>query len=61
MQFDIILSDDLEKKARSSYFGLPGLDVSVGFPQATPASIFPPCSKKDCCFAAVLCSSKTLK
>ncbi|KAI3409058.1 uncharacterized protein J3R85_019809 [Psidium guajava] len=36
--------DDLENKARSSYFGLPGLDVSVGFPLATPASVFPPCT-----------------
>ncbi|KAF8042055.1 hypothetical protein BT93_A0603 [Corymbia citriodora subsp. variegata] len=35
--------DDLEKE-RSSYFSLPGLDVSVGFPQATPASVFPPCA-----------------
>ncbi|XAR68803.1 Acyl-CoA oxidase [Bertholletia excelsa] len=28
----------------SSYFNLPALDVSLAFPQATPASIFPPCS-----------------
>ncbi|XP_027350663.1 acyl-coenzyme A oxidase 4, peroxisomal isoform X1 [Abrus precatorius] len=27
-----------------SYFHLPALDVSVAFPQATPASIFPPCA-----------------
>lgn len=29
---------------RSSYFNLPPLDVSVAFPQATPASTFPPCA-----------------
>lgn len=29
---------------RSSYFDLPALDVSIAFPQATPASIFPPCA-----------------
>ncbi|KAL0375348.1 UNVERIFIED_CONTAM: Acyl-coenzyme A oxidase 4, peroxisomal [Sesamum radiatum] len=29
------------KEAKSNYF--PGLDVSIAFPQATPASIFPPC------------------
>uniref|UniRef100_K7L1W0 Acyl-coenzyme A oxidase 4, peroxisomal n=1 Tax=Glycine max TaxID=3847 RepID=K7L1W0_SOYBN len=27
-----------------SYFNLPALDVSVAFPQATPASNFPPCA-----------------
>ncbi|TKY65814.1 Acyl-coenzyme A oxidase 4 [Spatholobus suberectus] len=27
-----------------SYFNLPALDVSVAFPQATPASTFPPCA-----------------
>ncbi|XP_010264611.1 PREDICTED: acyl-coenzyme A oxidase 4, peroxisomal-like [Nelumbo nucifera] len=32
------------KNYKSSYFGLPALDVSVAFPQATPASIFPPCA-----------------
>lgn len=35
------------KEAKSSYFDLPALDVSVAFPQATPASNFPPCSKID--------------
>ncbi|XP_048319823.1 acyl-coenzyme A oxidase 4, peroxisomal isoform X2 [Ziziphus jujuba] len=34
--------DEIETKERSSYFGLPALDVSLAFPQATPASIFPP-------------------
>ncbi|KAK6943141.1 Acyl-CoA oxidase/dehydrogenase, middle domain, partial [Dillenia turbinata] len=28
----------------SSYFDLPPLDVSIAFPQAAPASVFPPCS-----------------
>ncbi|XP_028764410.1 acyl-coenzyme A oxidase 4, peroxisomal isoform X2 [Neltuma alba] len=27
-----------------SYFHLPSLDISVAFPQATPASTFPPCA-----------------
>ncbi|PNX84086.1 peroxisomal acyl-CoA oxidase, partial [Trifolium pratense] len=27
-----------------SYFNLPPLDVSLAFPQATPASTFPPCA-----------------
>lgn len=30
---------------KSSYLDLPAMDVSVAFPQATPASKFPPCSK----------------
>ncbi|KAG6744256.1 hypothetical protein POTOM_052971 [Populus tomentosa] len=34
--------DEVEQNARSSYFNLPPLDVSVAFPQATPASTFPP-------------------
>ncbi|KAL1819115.1 acyl-coenzyme A oxidase 4, peroxisomal [Daucus carota subsp. sativus] len=34
--------DDQSKDARSSYFNKPALDVSIAFPQATPASIFPP-------------------
>ncbi|XP_038721610.1 acyl-coenzyme A oxidase 4, peroxisomal-like isoform X1 [Tripterygium wilfordii] len=36
--------DDIDKGKRSSYFDLPPLDVSIAFPQATPASIFPPCA-----------------
>lgn len=36
--------DDSEKAKKGSYFGSPSLDVSVAFPQATPASIFPPCA-----------------
>ncbi|XP_057983160.1 acyl-coenzyme A oxidase 4, peroxisomal-like isoform X2 [Malania oleifera] len=36
--------DDPNKDFRSSYFGLPALDVSAAFPQATPASLFPPCN-----------------
>ncbi|XP_031257217.1 acyl-coenzyme A oxidase 4, peroxisomal [Pistacia vera] len=34
--------DDAEKSSRSSYFNLPALDVSLAFPQATPAAKFPP-------------------
>jgi acyl-CoA oxidase len=34
-----------EKKVKSSYFDLPPMEMSVAFPQATPASTFPPCSK----------------
>ncbi|KAG9157892.1 hypothetical protein Leryth_000074 [Lithospermum erythrorhizon] len=34
----------MHKEARSSYFDLPALDLSVAFPQATPASVFPPCT-----------------
>ncbi|KAM7271523.1 hypothetical protein ACFE04_030737 [Oxalis oulophora] len=36
--------DRTEKSRRSSYFDSPALDVSVAFPQATPASVFPPCA-----------------
>ncbi|KAE8099189.1 hypothetical protein FH972_017192 [Carpinus fangiana] len=36
--------DDVDGNARTSYFNLPPLDVSIAFPQATPASIFPPCA-----------------
>ncbi|CAI9097255.1 OLC1v1033640C4 [Oldenlandia corymbosa var. corymbosa] len=36
--------DDAYTEAKSSYFDLPGLDVSLAFPQATPASTFPPCT-----------------
>lgn len=35
--------DGQHKDVKSSYFDLPPLDVSVAFPQATPASVFPPC------------------
>lgn len=35
--------DFVDKYARSSYFNLPALDISAAFPQATPASKFPPC------------------
>ncbi|PON92218.1 Acyl-CoA oxidase [Trema orientale] len=34
--------DEIEKNERTSYFRLPALDVSIAFPQATPASVFPP-------------------
>ncbi|GFY95789.1 acyl-CoA oxidase 4 [Actinidia rufa] len=37
-------ADKQNKDAKSSYFNLPSLDVSDAFPQATPASVFPPCS-----------------
>ncbi|XAR55813.1 Acyl-CoA oxidase [Bertholletia excelsa] len=36
--------DEKYKDPKSSYFNLPALDVSIAFPQATPASIFPPCT-----------------
>ncbi|KAK3227569.1 hypothetical protein Dsin_007431 [Dipteronia sinensis] len=36
--------DEVDENARSSYFNLPALDVSVAFPQATPVSQFPPCA-----------------
>ncbi|KAL9425987.1 hypothetical protein AB3S75_032871 [Citrus x aurantiifolia] len=37
--------DGVNKSSRSSYSNLPALDVSLAFPQATPAtSIFPPCT-----------------
>ncbi|XP_058209303.1 acyl-coenzyme A oxidase 4, peroxisomal isoform X2 [Rhododendron vialii] len=36
--------DEHYKDVKSSYFNLPALDVSEAFPQATPASVFPPCT-----------------
>ncbi|KAJ4704415.1 Acyl-coenzyme A oxidase 4, peroxisomal-like protein [Melia azedarach] len=36
--------DEVGESARTSYFNLPALDVSLAFPQATPASKFPPCA-----------------
>ena len=42
----LILADDPIKREMPSYFNLPPLDVSDAFPQATPASTFPPCGKK---------------
>ncbi|XP_065853956.1 acyl-coenzyme A oxidase 4, peroxisomal isoform X2 [Euphorbia lathyris] len=36
--------DDIDESSRSSYFNSPPLDVSLAFPQATPASTFPPCA-----------------
>ncbi|KAJ7961220.1 Acyl-coenzyme A oxidase 4, peroxisomal [Quillaja saponaria] len=35
---------DFADDAKPSYFNLPALDVSLAFPQATPASTFPPCA-----------------
>lgn len=35
-------AEDMNKEAKSTYFDLPALDVSIAFPQATPASVFPP-------------------
>ncbi|KAF9596452.1 hypothetical protein IFM89_011281 [Coptis chinensis] len=32
------------KDVKSSHVGLPALEVSLAFPQATPASVFPPCA-----------------
>ncbi|KFK23840.1 hypothetical protein AALP_AAs60678U000100 [Arabis alpina] len=40
----MLSSADREKKVRSSYFDLPAMDMSEAFPQATPASKFPPCT-----------------
>ncbi|KAK8512171.1 hypothetical protein V6N12_031898 [Hibiscus sabdariffa] len=34
--------DETDKSAKPSYYYSPPLDVSVAFPQATPASVFPP-------------------
>ncbi|XVE97103.1 hypothetical protein REPUB_Repub02eG0281900 [Reevesia pubescens] len=34
--------DETDQSAKPSYYNLPPLDVSVAFPQATPASTFPP-------------------
>ncbi|KAE8684782.1 Acyl-coenzyme A oxidase 4, peroxisomal [Hibiscus syriacus] len=34
--------DETDKNEKPSYFNSPPLDVSVAFPQATPASVFPP-------------------
>ncbi|KAL8146577.1 hypothetical protein AgCh_004342 [Apium graveolens] len=34
--------DDQSKDAKIFYFKLPALNISIAFPQATPASIFPP-------------------
>ncbi|KAJ4837683.1 Acyl-coenzyme A oxidase 4, peroxisomal [Turnera subulata] len=36
--------DEREGSERTSYFDSPPLDISVAFPQATPASLFPPCA-----------------
>ncbi|URE28682.1 Acyl-CoA dehydrogenase, N-terminal domain [Musa troglodytarum] len=36
--------DDHHKTSMGSHSGLPPLDISVAFPQATPASVFPPFS-----------------
>ncbi|KAH9736601.1 Acyl-coenzyme A oxidase 4 (peroxisomal) [Citrus sinensis] len=42
---DVIILNGVNKSARSSYSNLPALDVSLAFPQATPAtSKFPPCA-----------------
>ncbi|KAE8713239.1 Acyl-coenzyme A oxidase 4, peroxisomal [Hibiscus syriacus] len=38
--------DGTDKNDKPSYFNSPPLDVSVAFPQATPASVFPP-SERD--------------
>ncbi|CAL9002819.1 hypothetical protein GBA52_019136 [Prunus armeniaca] len=36
--------DDVNKNERTNYFNSPAMDVSLAFPQATPASTFPPCT-----------------
>ncbi|KAH9625455.1 hypothetical protein KSS87_007564 [Heliosperma pusillum] len=38
------IKDDVYKEGNISYVKLPPLDVSAAFPQATPASVFPPCT-----------------
>ncbi|KAK4256093.1 hypothetical protein QN277_009006 [Acacia crassicarpa] len=40
---EILLPGDDVKNEMPSYFNLPSLDIFVAFPQATPASTFPPC------------------
>ncbi|KAK9668477.1 hypothetical protein RND81_13G063400 [Saponaria officinalis] len=40
----ISTKDDSYKDEKYSYVKLPPLDVSAAFPQATPASVFPPCT-----------------
>lgn len=35
-------AEDIDKEVKNGHIDLPVLDVSVAFPQATPASIFPP-------------------
>ncbi|KAK4793956.1 hypothetical protein SAY86_011950 [Trapa natans] len=35
---------DLDKSGTRSHLGLPAMDVSLAFPQATPASVFPSCT-----------------
>lgn len=35
------------KNMDGSWIGLPALDVSIAFPQATAASFFPPAGKND--------------
>ncbi|KAK9070783.1 hypothetical protein SSX86_011185 [Deinandra increscens subsp. villosa] len=47
-------SDDENKYSKSLYFNYPALDVSLAFPQATPASIFPPCTSDYYQFANLL-------
>ncbi|KAK9986128.1 hypothetical protein SO802_031079 [Lithocarpus litseifolius] len=42
--FSSTKQDDRDRNPRTSYFNSPPLDISVAFPQATPASIFPPCT-----------------
>ncbi|CAN6576129.1 unnamed protein product [Malus baccata var. baccata] len=36
--------DYVKNNESTNYFNSPALDVSVAFPQATPASTFPPCT-----------------
>ncbi|KAL2337737.1 hypothetical protein Fmac_012183 [Flemingia macrophylla] len=40
----LVYADGSVKNAMPSYFYSPPLDISVAFPQATPASLFPPCA-----------------
>ncbi|GJY44464.1 acyl-coenzyme A oxidase 4, peroxisomal, partial [Tanacetum coccineum] len=46
--------DEQNKDSKSSYFNSPALDISLAFPQATPASAFPPCTSDYYQFADLL-------
>ncbi|KAH9673017.1 Acyl-coenzyme A oxidase 4 (peroxisomal) [Citrus sinensis] len=51
--------DGVNKSARTSYSNLPALDVSLAFPQATPAtSKFPPCASDYYNFDGLLTSEE---
>ena len=43
--FEWIAGDQSKDNNMSAHIGLPALDISAAFPQATPASVFPPLGK----------------